>query len=770
MKKYLSDFLQIKTIDKIIVCLFGLTFLSIPLFSFQDKLYLITWFLTGALVIFIVIKLFNQKSIKVTIITISLLSFCISAIFSSALTAFVSFSFTPIFNALIIIILYTYFLSCEKETKALALLSVYVSLILFSLVFLFKYRNVIFSLNVSRLGSDFGDENDISIVLTIGFSISLFFSFHCKKWYFRVLNVLAALLFALLSFTGGSKISILIITLITFVIIAMFFGKKRWYLSAIFITLSLALIILLINLPVFEVLKDRFLNMLYSFVGKRYKGLNPDSSTAGRLEMFINGISLFLRRPLFGYGLNGYSVYSTHHSGWSHNHWSDSLCNYGIIGSIFYLIPFIAFFFKNKEKNVYSKIGIILFLISTISIALFKEKIFAYLVGLLFADANLKNIFGKVSKTRNKSNNDYTKRKIKVVEIIPSLSPVGGAETLYVNLCSSLTKTFSSEIELFIIILYERTKDSIYDRIESLGVNVYYLNKHKGIDFKCSKALRQTLKSIEPDIVHTHLDCSVTLMIALRFSRIFPIVHTFHHMVGTGFKNEYFNRFLIKTNRIYPVSVSSESAESLIKVTKKNCMVINNGVDTSLFDPLKKIESRQIDFLCVGSLKRVKNQVYAIKAFKTAFSTDPTYNIYFLGDGPLMEECINESGELLHKSIFFKGIVNDVANYMSNAKILVVPSISEGNPMVINEAFASGMYVIANKVGGIPNIIKEGVNGDLVEYGNCIDFANCMNKRIKDLRFLELKRTENLKSISLYSIDCCAKKYVELFFMLLSGK
>ncbi len=614
------------------------------------------------------------------------------------------------------------------------------------------------------MGSEFGDENDISILLAFGFAFSFFYLFKYKKWYTLVLNGFFSLLFVGLSFTCGSKISILIVLIISFIIFARHFGKKRWYLTVLLMVGVIGGLVIVLQLPVFSTLKDRFLNMLYSFAGKRYKNLNPDSSTEGRLEMIINGFSLFLRRPLFGFGLNGYHVFSTHHSGWSHNHWSDTLCNYGIVGTFLYHLPFVLFLKRSTNRHNFSYIGIIFFLVSTLTIALFKEKMFAFSAGLFLADAEMQSIFEFNYLNKKKYDSEMSiSSKIELVEIIPSLNPIGGAETMFVNLCEEIKLNYSDRINLSVVILYDYKQNALYDRLSELGISITFLEKHRGIDFSCASRLANALNRIHPSVIHSHLGTTITLMLALKFKKKYPIVHTFHHMVGTGFKKELFNRFLIKRNYIYPVAVSKLSSESIEKKVKKMCDYIDNGINIQNFNSSIPVDKREIDFLCVASFRPVKNQKYLIDVFKEVVKVKEHTNLVFLGDGPLKQSCIDDTGDLLNKNILFMGAVENVEKYMSKSRILVLPSTSEGNPMVVNEAIASGMYIIANEVGGIPNLVQNDMTGDLIKLGDKEQFKRAMINRISDISFLEQRRLDNQKIINNYSIKQSANKYVELF-------
>jgi O-antigen ligase len=183
--------------------------------------------------------------------------------------------------------------------------------------------------------------------------------------------------------------------------IFLFFGKKRFYISLIIVGVSIGIFVLLLNLPFFSTMKDRFLTMFSTLTNKSIEGTNTsDMSTIGRIQMFQNGVEMFFRKPLFGYGVNGFFVSSSYGGSWSHNHFSETLCSFGLLGTILYHIPFYysikGFFDKNRSKN--SNISLILicfFVMMMFSVALVSQKIFAYTIGLACAELNPATRFEK---------------------------------------------------------------------------------------------------------------------------------------------------------------------------------------------------------------------------------------------------------------------------------------------------------------------------------------------------------------------------------------
>ena len=150
--------------------------------------------------------------------------------------------------------------------------------------------------------------------------------------------------------------------------IVLFFGKKKWYISLILILGAILVFFALLQLPIFSVFKQRiydFFKYLFS------KDSHDDFSTASRFYMVLEGLVLFIKRPIIGWGINGFTIRSSFGM-YAHNTIIDILANFGLISLIFFLYPLVKAFPKslNKEKKGDINICILSFYI-IIAIGLF---------------------------------------------------------------------------------------------------------------------------------------------------------------------------------------------------------------------------------------------------------------------------------------------------------------------------------------------------------------------------------------------------------------
>lgn len=393
LKKIFLDSLQSKSkinniFDWSIYVAFSLVFFSIPSCSFINGLNIITWLLTFLLLGLIVFSFFLFYKIKVNLISISFLLFAFCVLISFLFNGFDYFVGTPIYLSLVSLILYTYVLS-NPESKPFLLFMAFVGTCGFLLVFLVKYFPSLSSFNFERLGNAFGDENDIAIFMCFGATISLYTFLIPSTIWEKIVSFLLYLCFSFCGISSGSKI-FLVIEVVAFVLLIFLkFGKNKAWISLLIVIGFVGLGLICFQLPFMNTLKQRvllFLNTL--FFPKSNSRL--DYSTVDRLQMFKSGFDMFLKKPLFGYGAWGFAKFGDFNNGWSHNHFSETLCNFGLIGSFFFHFGYgyaLFSYFKsqNKHKLELPFVILIFYFCMMFSVALNSQKIYSYTSPIVIA-------------------------------------------------------------------------------------------------------------------------------------------------------------------------------------------------------------------------------------------------------------------------------------------------------------------------------------------------------------------------------------------------
>lgn len=149
-------------------------------------------------------------------------------------------------------------------------------------------------------------------------------------------------------------------------------------------------------------------------------------------------------------------------------------------------------------------------------------------------------------------------KKLNIVQVIPSLKNVGGAETFMVDLTLELIRQGHN---LTIISLYNH--HGFYEnKIKDNNINIIYLKKRKGFDLITALKLKRLLKTLNPDIVHSHLKTNLTFFLG-GITKIKGV--SFVETIHTSYLDKAHN-FILKriikntylTGRVTPVAISSE--------------------------------------------------------------------------------------------------------------------------------------------------------------------------------------------------------------------
>jgi glycosyltransferase involved in cell wall biosynthesis len=368
--------------------------------------------------------------------------------------------------------------------------------------------------------------------------------------------------------------------------------------------------------------------------------------------------------------------------------------------------------------------------------------------------------------------NQNNSKKRKIIYLITG-SDTGGAEIVVKNLIFNLNQdkflpVFVSIRPLGII------GREISERFKAISLGA-------GEKFNPFFLLRFfiLLKKERPDILHCHLfHANFVGRIIGRMAGVKFIISTIH---SDNFGNKLRYLLLKMTDFLndLTVVVSQKIKDDLIKkgiVPDKKIMVIYNGVkeaenNISSEDIYKikkdlSIENNSPIILSIGRLHEVKGHIYLIRAIKILTEKNPDLRLLIIGDGPERKNLENESVKLgLSHVILFLGEIRETVPYYKLADIFVLPSINEGFGLSIVEAMSNKLLVVASNVGGVPEIIKDGANGFLVNPGDPIKLAEVISKIILKDKLDKEKIIENAYNNfkSNFSLETMLDKYTLLY-------
>ena len=215
------------------------------------------------------------------------------------------------------------------------------------------------------------------------------------------------------------------------------------------------------------------------------------------------------------------------------------------------------------------------------------------------------------------------------------------------------------------------------------------------------------------------------------------------------------------------------------KIYDRDIAVIPNGIDLNKVKCLSTqdvrnelgIKKDRKIILFVGVLRPIKGLPYLIKAM--TIIKDKNKKLLLVGDGEERDQLEDLVKKLkLEKYVTFIGKVpyDDVFKYMVVSDILVLSSLSEGLPNVILEAMAAGLPIVATRVGGIPDIVKDGENGFLIDPKNPEQIAEKINLFLEDDKLREKISKNNKQKAKEYSWESVIERLEKIYFRVINMK
>jgi glycosyltransferase involved in cell wall biosynthesis len=284
----------------------------------------------------------------------------------------------------------------------------------------------------------------------------------------------------------------------------------------------------------------------------------------------------------------------------------------------------------------------------------------------------------------------------------------------------------------------------LLDELRDAGIPVLQLRRRGRFDLASWRPLVAQLRHDRVDILHSHMfGANVWGTILGRLTRV-PVVIAHEH--SWTFEGQPMRRFLdrelIGRGATAYVAVSDADRKKMIEiegVPAAKVHVLQNGIP-----PLRPPSGKDVraelgidrDVPLVGSV----GELHVQKAFDVLFDTAarlrnrfPSLEVIVAGEGsdrPRLERHIRELG--LERTVHLLGRREDVPDVLASLDIAVCCSDREGSPLSVMEYMASGLPIVATRVGGIPDLIDDGVHGLLVPPRDADALANALARLLDD--------------------------------------
>jgi glycosyltransferase involved in cell wall biosynthesis len=316
----------------------------------------------------------------------------------------------------------------------------------------------------------------------------------------------------------------------------------------------------------------------------------------------------------------------------------------------------------------------------------------------------------------------------------------GGAQKIVLDLIAGLDRK-SFEIHLIAGVETE-SEGSFWGQCEDL-LDRSHLHPLKEMvrspsivkDIKAFRALVRLFKDIRPDIVHSHTSkAGVLARFAAHRAKVPRIIHSTHGLIydpkakipGVG-KGLCLKIFLLLERRVgkytHQLIVLSEQeagqAMSLGLAENSRVLPVGNGIPLVDFSRIERdVTNWKVAHLRLGIAGRLaseKGHELLLMSFKKLLGAHPHLSLKIAGDGPLRADLELKVKELgLEKQVLFMGYQCDMVAFLRDIDIFVLSSHYEGFGLVLVEAMAAGLPVVATDVGGVREVLVDGKTGIIV--------------------------------------------------------
>jgi len=298
---------------------------------------------------------------------------------------------------------------------------------------------------------------------------------------------------------------------------------------------------------------------------------------------------------------------------------------------------------------------------------------------------------------------------IRVLEVLATLKRAG-AETMVASLVERLDRR---RFEPHVVTLFDGVAGDLEPVVRAAGVPVLRLGKRAGLDLRMYPRVASAIRSVRPDIIHTH---SYVLRYVLPVAGGVPMVHTVHNLAGREVDGvgRWIHRAAFRLG-VTPVAVAGEVARTFEAEYGFLPQVIPNGVDVSGFGKVGPVARGVFTVLAVARLEPQKNPAGLADAVA---SLPFEARLLLAGDGSLRPTLEGRP------RVTLLGVRSDIAELLASADVFALASDYEGHPIALLEAMAAGLPVVATAVGGVPEIVGDA--GLLVPAGDPAALASAI--------------------------------------------
>lgn len=362
----------------------------------------------------------------------------------------------------------------------------------------------------------------------------------------------------------------------------------------------------------------------------------------------------------------------------------------------------------------------------------------------------------------------------------------GGLENGLVNLINHSTEQYRH-----IIICLQDYSIEFAQRIQQPDLAIHALHKQEGKDFSIYFRLWRLLRSIQPNIVHTRNLAALEMQGPAALAGVRIRIHgehgwDIHDPEGKNWRYRWLRRLHRPLIHQY-IALSQPIVNYLhenIGVSPPRVRHIYNGVDTGRFFPNRDrsilpagfVNEESLVIGTVGRLEIIKDQLTLARSFVNLVHQVPGSGSYLrlviVGEGSLrsqIEALIAEAG--IAHLVWFAGERADIPALLQAMDIFALSSLAEGISNTILEAMATGLPIVATRVGGNPELVADTLTGLLVPAANPEAMAKALATYVHNQGLMEAHgRTARQHVEEKFGINPMIAHYTALYDTLLAAQ
>ncbi|MFC3859777.1 glycosyltransferase [Deinococcus antarcticus] len=351
---------------------------------------------------------------------------------------------------------------------------------------------------------------------------------------------------------------------------------------------------------------------------------------------------------------------------------------------------------------------------------------------------------------------------MRIVHVIPSLA-LGGAERILVSLACEQKKLGK---EVAVISIFGVSDSYLQRELESYGIPIYGLFRKTTQRLLITKECLQILLKLNPSVIHCHLQ-SVKYIILYSLIKHPVLIYTIHGEPSNDSRG--FNKIVNQISIILGMKIIAVSkyvasqAENYYRLNK--IQVIYNSHDINYNDPIERFKRDDIiNIISVARFHLPKRQDLAILAMQSLAEKTTKFSLTFVGDGPerrRAEELVKNLK--LEKYIKFVGNSSNVSDFLKDSDIFLHITESEALSVAIQEAMHFGLPIIASQVGGIPELVKDGENGFLINDNEVESISERLFYLIDNPELMEKMSEVSFNKSKEFSVKKMATEYIGIY-------